>query len=199
MSFLRKKAEDLPRPRAPGQPPPQVRGATIEDAEALRFFKRMALGETEYLLQGLEDFDDRTEAERDLIARFLHQPHCLLLIAVQPGGRVVGLCSIVGGHLWRTRHVGILSVAVLQAHWGQGIASRLMAAALAWARGNPILEKLSLQVHASNHGARRLYQGLGFTEEGLLKREARVGHGFEDLVPMGLQLRELPWNLGEQP
>jgi RimJ/RimL family protein N-acetyltransferase len=189
MHFLRKKTEGRDPDRATATLL-EVRAATPDDAEALRYFKRTALAETEYLLQGLEDFDDRTEAERDLVQRFLAQPHCLLLVAVVPGGRVVGLCSIVGGHLWRTRHVGIMSVAVLQAHWGRGIASRLMRAALDWALGNAILEKLSLQVHASNHAARRLYQRLGFVEEGRLRREARVGQGFEDLVPMGLQLRD---------
>lgn len=184
MQILRKTGERDPLPGL------AIRVATPADAEALRLFKRQALGETEYLLQGLEDFDDRTEAERDLIVRFQHQPNCLLLIATVPGGRVVGLCSIVGGHLWRTRHVGTMSVAVLRLFWGQGVASRLMRGALDWALGNPILDKLALQVHASNHAARRLYQRLGFAEEGRLRREARLGDGYDDLVPMGLLLRD---------
>ncbi len=170
-----------------------VRPAAQQDAEALLAFKRQALGETEFLLQGLEDLDDRVESERDLIARFTSQPHCILLIATvrtEREGRVVGLCSIVGGHLWRTRHVGTMSVAVLRRHWHQGIAGQLMHVALQWAFGNPILEKLSLQVHASNRAARQLYQQLGFTEEGLLRREAKLGEGYDDLVPMGLLLHE---------
>jgi RimJ/RimL family protein N-acetyltransferase len=166
-----------------------VRPATLGDAEALRNFKRLALSETEYLLQGLEDFDDHTESERDLIGRFLHQPTCLLLVAVIDN-RIVGLCSIVGGHLWRTRHVGTMSIGVLRQYWRHGVASRLMRAALRWAQDHPVLDKLSLQVHASNTPARLLYLGQGFVEEGLLRREARLGDDFDDLVPMGLLLRK---------
>ena len=169
-----------------------IRQATLADAEGLRIFKRTVLGETEYLLQGLEDFDDRVEAERELIGRFLHQPNCLLLVAVM-GSRVVGLCSIVGGHLWRTRHVGTLSLGVLQSQWRRGIGARLMRAAMQWAEDNPVLRKLALQVHASNLPARRLYEGLGFREEGLLRREARLGDGYDDLVPMARLLAGGRW------
>lgn len=185
-------------PRNPGdrEPTPgavSIRAAVPQDAEALLAFKRQALGETEFLLQGLEDLDDRVESERELISRFASQPHCILLIATlanERNGRVVGLCSIVGGHLWRTRHVGTMSVAVLRHYWNQGIAGQLMHVALQWALGNPLLEKLSLQVHASNQPARRLYQHLGFAEEGRLRCEARLGDGYDDLVAMGLLLHE---------
>lgn len=168
----------------------RVRIATLADADAVRAFKRLALGETEYLLQGLEDYDDRVAAERELIGRFLNQANCMLLVAVTAGGRVAAICSVVGGHLYRTRHVGTMSVAVLSPFWGQGLATRLMRDAMAWAEANPLLTKLSLQVHASNAPARRLYQRLGFAEEGLLRGEARLADGFDDLVPMGLALPE---------
>lgn len=165
-----------------------IRPAAIADAEAVRHFKRLALGETEYLLQGLEDFDDRVDAERDLIGRYLHQPNCLLLLAVSVRGPVLGMCSVVGGHLWRTRHVGTMSVAVLRRCWRRGIARELMQETVEWARDRSELAKLSLQVHATNTAARGLYASLGFAEEGLLRSEARLGEGFDDLVPMGLLL-----------
>ena len=197
-----------------------IRAVTLADAEALRAFKRQALAETEYLLQGLEDFDDRSDAETETVARFQQQPNCLLLVAVQPGpdgrtaglgavsrfyrpkqpnaqtghdgSRIVGLASVVGGHLHRTRHVGTMSVAVLQQCWRRGIATRLMRAAVEWARTGGELQKLTLQVHASNVPAWALYRSLGFVEEGRLRGEARVGPGFDDLVPMGLWLHGAP-------
>jgi len=178
--------------------PCSLRGATPGDAEALRAFKRQALGETEYLLQGLEDFDDRIESERDLIGRFLSQPNCRLWLAALPSGRVIGLASVVGGHLHRTNHVGTMSVAVLRRHWRRGVASRLMRTAMEWARDGGALHKLTLQVHASNHAARELYRHLGFVEEGLLRGEARVGQNYEDLVPMGLWLSKGPVQNSDQ-
>lgn len=174
--------------RAPPDDAYTIRPAGLADAEALCAFKRQVFGETEFLLQGLEDFDDQVEVERDLIGRFHHQSNSVLVLAVQPDGRVIGLCSIVGGHLWRTRHVGTMSIGVLQAWWRRGVGRGLMSATIRWAQENPLLEKLALQVHASNQAARAMYAGLGFEEEGLLRCEAKLRDGEDDLVPMGLLL-----------
>ncbi len=165
-----------------------IRPAGLADAEVLCAFKRQIFGETEFLLQGLEDFDDQVEVERDLIGRFHHQSNSVLVLAVLPDGRVIGLCSVVGGHLWRTRHVGTMSIGVLRAWWRRGVGKRLMTQTIRWAQENPLLEKLALQVHATNTAARAMYQSLGFAEEGLLRGEAKLGDGEDDLVPMGLRL-----------
>lgn len=174
-----------------------IRPAGLADAEALCAFKRQVFGETEFLLQGLEDFDDQVEVERDLIGRFHHQSNSVLAVAVLDDGRIVGLCSIVGGHLWRTRHVGTMSIGVLRAWWRRGVGRRLMAQTIRWADENPLLEKLTLQVHATNTAARTMYAGLGFVEEGLLRGEAKLGDGEDDLVPMGVRLPKRPGTLSQ--
>ncbi len=171
--------------RAPIDDAYSIRPAGLADAEALCAFKRQVFGETEFLLQGLEDFDDQVDVERDLIGRFHHQSNSVLVLAVDHDGRVIGLCSIVGGHLWRTRHVGTMSIGVLRAWWRRGVGKRLMLQTMRWAEENPLLEKLALQVHATNTAARTMYALLGFEEEGLLRREAKLAGGEDDLVPMG--------------
>ena len=181
--------------RAPSAESFTIRPAGLADAEALCAFKRQVFGETEFLLQGLEDFDDQVDIERDLIGRFHHQSNSVLVLAVLPDGRVVGLCSIVGGHLWRTRHVGTMSIGVLKAWWRRGVGSALMTQTIRWADENPLLEKLALQVHATNTAARAMYARLGFVEEGLLRGEAKLGAGEDDLVPMGLRLPPRPGTL----
>ena len=137
------------------------------------------------MLQGLEDFDDQIAAEEDLIGRFQHQANSVLFVAQAPDGQIAGLCSIVGGHLWRTRHVGTLSVGVVKAWWRRGVGRQLMEHTIAWAAANPLLEKVVLQVHGTNLGARRLYLELDFVEEGCLTGEAKLGTGEDDLIPMG--------------
>jgi RimJ/RimL family protein N-acetyltransferase len=42
---------------------------------------------------------------------------------------------------------------------------------------NPIIEKVSLDVFATNHGAIRLYKRLGFVKEGLRPKEIKFGPG----------------------
>ena len=174
--------------RTPAEDLYVIRPAGLADAEALCAFKRQVFGETEFLLQGIEDFDDQVEMERDIIGRFHHQSNSVLVLAVANDGRVIGLCSIVGGHLWRTRHVGTMSIGVLRAWWRHGVGKHLMQQTIRWATENQLLEKLALQVHATNTPARALYHRLGFVEEGLLRGEAKLGDGEDDLVPMGLRL-----------
>lgn len=169
----------------------EIRPAGLADAPALCAFKRQVFAETEFLLQGAEDFDDQVELERELIGRFHHQQNSVLVLAVVPDGRVVGLCSIVGGHLWRTRHVGTMSVGVLRAWWRRGLGRRMMLRTIRWAEENPLLEKLTLQVHATNTAARAMYFSFGFRPEGLLRGEAKLGSGEDDLVPMARWLRNV--------
>lgn len=46
---------------------------------------------------------------------------------------------------------------------------------LRWARSNPRVEKVELQVRSSNDGAIALYRSLGFVEEGRKTRRLKIG------------------------
>jgi ribosomal protein S18 acetylase RimI-like enzyme len=45
---------------------------------------------------------------------------------------------------------------------------------LSWARSNPRVEKVELQVRSSNVGAIALYRSLGFVEEGRKTRRLKI-------------------------
>lgn len=168
----------------------RVRPAVEGDARRLCDFRRQALVETEFLLQGPEDWIDHVDQERDLIARFAADPASVLLIAAT-GGAVVGMCSVVGGALERNRHVGQVGIGVLRCCWRQGVARALMHRCLTWAEDEAHLHKLSLQVHSANDPARRLYEDLGFQYEGVLRDEARLAGRYVDLLAMGRLLGPL--------
>lgn len=162
----------------------RVRPAVEGDARRLCDFRRQVLVETEFLLQGPEDWIDHIDDERELIGRFAADPGSVLLIAAT-GGAVVGMCSVVAGALQRNRHVGQVGIGVLRRCWRQGVASALMRRCLTWAQDEVRLHKLSLQVHSSNGPARKLYEDLGFEYEGVLRDEARLGARYVDLLAMG--------------
>lgn len=162
----------------------RVRAAVAGDARRLCDFRRRVLLETEFLLQGPEDWVDQIEEERDLIGRFAADPGSVLLIAAT-GGAIVGMCSVVAGALARNSHVGQVGIGVLQRCWRQGVAKALMQRCLTWAVDEGHLHKLSLQVHSANAAARRLYEDLGFEYEGVLRDEARLDGRYVDLLAMG--------------
>lgn len=76
-----------------------------------------------------------------------------------------------------TSHVVWLTIAVHEGHQRRGVGRLLMNELLAWARSNPHVEKVELQVRSSNEPAIALYRLLGFVEEGRKTEaaEARTG------------------------
>ena len=161
-----------------------LRPARPKDAAALLAFKTVVLSETEFLLQGPEDLSGHAREERALIESFLSHERCLLLLAWE-GAVVVGMGTVVAGSLARSRHVGHTGMAVRRSHWRRGVASALLHAMVRWAAEIAGLHKLSLQVHAANQPARRLYERYGFDYEGTLRGEAKLGGVYVDLLAMG--------------
>jgi len=74
-------------------------------------------------------------------------------------------------------------------HRGRGLGERLMRACIESARRQG-LEKLELEVFASNAAARGLYRKMGFVEEGCLRRKRKFEGAYDDLVCMALFLNE---------
>jgi RimJ/RimL family protein N-acetyltransferase len=53
----------------------------------------------------------------------------------------------------------------------------MLTALIGWAEASPLIEKIGLSVFATNVDAIRLYQKLGFAEEGRQPREFKIGPG----------------------
>ena len=177
------------RDRSAELPPQvQIRPVRAADAAALCSFKRVVLMETEFLLQGREDWVDDVAAERGLIDAFLQHSRSVLLVAVEQssaGATIVGMCSVVGGPYVRNAHVGQLGMAVRRSHWRGGIGRGLLQACLRWCGAPGRLRKVTLQVHVDNAPARRLYEDTGFIVEGHLRCEAIINGALVDLLTMG--------------
>ena len=91
-----------------------------------------------------------------------------------------------------SRHVlEIQGLAVDPAHARRGIGRLLVMAAVkeATSRG---ARRLTLRVLGSNEGARALYEGCGFTIEGILPEEFHLDGRYVDDVLMGLPLTKQP-------
>lgn len=107
--------------------------------------------------------------------------------AFLPDGRLVGWCDFSIGAFEEVRHVATLAMGVRKEFRGAGIGSALMAACIVQARELGI-EKLELEVFASNVTARRLYEKFGFFAEGVRQKKRKYQGMYDDLVAMGLFL-----------
>lgn len=71
-------------------------------------------------------------------------------------------------------------------HWGRGIGRAVSRAVVDWSFSELNLNRLCLSVLATNERAIRLYESLGFSEEGRLREAQFRGGRFLDVILMGV-------------
>jgi ribosomal protein S18 acetylase RimI-like enzyme len=107
------------------------------------------------------------------------------MLAVTSQNVVVGWCDIIRNPMEGFRHVGRLGMGLLPDYRGQGIGKRLAVETIQAAREAGI-ERVELDVFASNEPAVALYQSLGFITEGIKHRARRLDGQYDDNVFMAL-------------
>lgn len=71
----------------------------------------------------------------------------------------------------------------------RGIGTQLLKRIIEWAKESESIEKIELNVRASNTQAIALYKKMGFLEEGCLKRRVRTEIGYIDDILMALHVK----------
>ncbi len=142
-----------------------IREATIQDAPDLIRCIRSYIAESPYQVMEPEEFAPDISQGREFINGFLHSDNSILVVATE-GERIIGNLDITGGRRKRLRHTGLLGLGMLREFQAQGLGTTLVAAGIEWARANPVLQKLWLQIIADNTPAIALYRKMGFVEEG---------------------------------
>lgn len=166
--------------------PYTIRDATPEDAHLIVNYMKIIADEPHNgtSFRSAEEYTATPESMTDYLQNMADNPGAVAIIAVTDQ-RVIGLITASNdtrGFL----HTASLGITVAQGWRGQGIGSQLMQAVIDWARTNPLIHRLDLQVFNNNPGAIRLYERLGFQHEGS-KKEAYYKHGeFLDLMQMAM-------------
>ena len=109
----------------------------------------------------------------------------VLLLAVTPNDVVVGWCDIVRNPREGFRHVGRLGMGLLPDYRQRGLGRRLVAQAVRAARDAGI-ERVELEVFASNERAIAFYRASGFVTEGIKRRARKLDGLYDDNVFMAL-------------
>jgi ribosomal protein S18 acetylase RimI-like enzyme len=104
---------------------------------------------------------------------------------VLDGERVVGWCDILRPKLATISHVGAVGIGLLPEYRGKGIGRKLLETAIEAALSSGI-ERIELAVYESNTHAIRLYQSIGFIEEGRLSKKAKIAGAYLDMICMAL-------------
>ena len=106
-------------------------------------------------------------------------------VAIDADGEVVGWCDIARPPLEGFRHCGRLGMGLIPHVQGRGLGRHLAEATIHAARARGV-ERVELEVFASNSRAIRLYERLGFVHEGVRRRARYIDGAYDDNVMMAL-------------
>jgi RimJ/RimL family protein N-acetyltransferase len=159
-----------------------VRPARMADAEStLRNVNRVGREEIYIMVEEVPNLEN----ERRWLSEFDGVRNVLLV--AEANGDVIGAADCHGGAFPKDGHVGGIGIAIQDGWREAGLGRRMMERVLEWMRAQGFL-KAELAVFATNHRARRLYESLGFVEEGIRRRHVRIRGEYVDEILMGLWL-----------
>jgi RimJ/RimL family protein N-acetyltransferase len=108
-----------------------------------------------------------------------------LLVVTVDKDKIVSMSHVEAASRKRNQHIGQVGISILSEYRGNGLGRAIMRAMIDWATAHPIIEKLSLGVWSQNTPAIRLYEKMGFIEEGRKIREGKYADGsYDDMVCM---------------
>jgi RimJ/RimL family protein N-acetyltransferase len=162
-----------------------IRPATRDDAGSINaHLRRIAEEPNNTISYSPGEFRRVIEEERGRIEAVLTADNSHMLVAVADN-QIIGLCSCFGG-VRVGRHTASLGISVHHAWRDQGVGTALMEKLIQWARQNPALHRLDLEVYTHNQRAIHLYRKLGFHEEGIRKEAWFKDERFVDTLLMAM-------------
>lgn len=162
----------------------RIRKAIVEDASLLAAAERQIAKVPGRLASLPEELAE--ENFRQKIAE-LSESRMGTYVVIESDGRVVGHALLDPLKLATTSHVVALTIAIHEGHQGQGFGRLLMEHLIAWAKAQEPIERFELNVRSQNTVAIRLYEKLGFVQEGRRVKRLKYGPGqYSDDISMAL-------------
>lgn len=143
--------------------------------------QRQITHEAEHLAVTRED--PRGSALYALAKAVLHRKRLHTFVA-KDQGKIVGHITAITGKFLKVRGTSYIVMGVLASHRGRGIGTKLLARVEELARSQGI-HRMELEVFEKNEAAIRLYEKLGFVEEGRRREAIKTPGGYEDIIWMG--------------
>jgi RimJ/RimL family protein N-acetyltransferase len=164
-----------------------IRKPSVDDAEEIINYSKQLFESTDQVLTLLEEYTITVDNEIKWIENLNDNPNSLLLIA-EMDNKVIGLLFFIPNTKKKILHTGEFGVSVHPAYQGQRIGQLLVETLLEWAKQNVQIEKVFLQVFATNANAIKLYKTLGFIEEGRhIKAIKQVDGTYVDIIQMYIE------------
>jgi RimJ/RimL family protein N-acetyltransferase len=161
-----------------------IRRPTERDAANIIKYSRILFASTDQVLTTQDEYTITVENEKIWINNFNQNPDSLVLVA-ELDEEITGLLFFMPNTKKKNSHTGEFGVSVHPDVQRQGIGKLLIETLLAWAKENVRIEKVCLNVFATNTHAVKLYEHLGFKEEGRHVKAVKQENGeYVDVLQM---------------
>jgi RimJ/RimL family protein N-acetyltransferase len=158
-----------------------IRTPVADDTPAAIEYIKTVFADDHFFLTTAEEMKvwQTPEKEQEHIQKYYDDENKLMVIS-EVDEQIVSMSNIESGVKKRIQHVGYLGISILPDYRGIGLGTAVMEAMIEWGVAHPVIEKLTLGVWASNEPALRLYQKMGFVEEGRKVRDVKYANGYYD-------------------
>jgi len=165
-----------------------IRKAKVEDAHAILNAEQEIAETPGYFCSQPNELSEENVIKTIIT---LGQSEKGIYLVAERDGKIVGHAFIEPLHLKSICHVSQLSIGVHHGWQEKGIGTALMQQIIDWANQSETVEKIELNVRASNNRAIALYKKMGFVEEGQLKNRIKIdqGHYIDDIL-MALNVKK---------
>lgn len=163
-----------------------IRNAQIHDAHLIAEAERAIAQQPGYFCSAPSELSDQNVVQT--ITKTLQTQKGVYLVA-EHEGTVVGHGFLEPLRLKSLEHVAELNLVVHPGWEGKGIGTLLIQRLIEWARQSKWIEKIELNVRASNEKALCLYTKMGFREEGRLRKRVKVTERYIDDLVMALHIK----------
>jgi RimJ/RimL family protein N-acetyltransferase len=167
--------------------PFQIRRPQESDAQSIIDYSKILFASTDQVLTTLDEYTITLENEKTWINNFNQNPNAFVLVA-ECETQIIGLLFFVPQTKKKNSHTGEFGVSVHPSFQGMGIGRALIDKLQAWANASSAIEKIFLNVFASNRHAIKLYGDLGFKEEGRFIKAVKQPDGtYVDVIQMYIE------------
>lgn len=170
-----------------------IRGAKVEDAQELVSAEKKIAETPGFLVSRPHELSESTFRIK---IEYLSRVQNGIYVVAESEGKIVAHAMLDPMGLEAIQHGVRLNIVVHQGFEEKGIGKLLLAHLIDWAKLAPMVEKIELNVRASNLRAIRLYQKLGFHFESRIRNRVKCPDGtYIDDLEMGLFVKSAPRSL----
>lgn len=165
-----------------------IRQAKIDDAEKLLACIKTYIPQSNYIPKLEQEIKLTIEQEKEWINSFLRNEKSLLLVA-EYENEIIGNIDLTGNQRKVMEHTAVIGMGMLIEWRNSGLGTSLLKATIDWAKQNPILELVWLQVYTENKLGINLYRKMGFEENGIIKNFFKHEDKYFDNLTMTMNVK----------